>query len=555
MKDSHGLSFLWTSLMFHPNSGRRILWDVLSVFVIGWDVLTVPLVAFEGVTENKVMDSMSLMTTIFWSLDILISFISGFYLGGVVEMRLAKIATAYAKKWLPLDLMIISADWSMYLAQAAFSEYIGLARITKTLRLSRILRLVRLIRLMKVPGLIEDIVANFQSESLLTMLGVTRSVGLIAIVNHFLACGWYAVGSLELGFDQTWLDRLDIEQRDVPYRYTTALHWSLTQFTPASMEVFPTNSAERIFAICVLFSALVVFSTFVSSITNAMTNLRRINNERSQQQVFIRRYVTENQLSMELGNKITAFVRTHNFMAKRRVHEEDVQVFKVLPETLRLTLHWEVYSDKLTPHPLFYHTKEVNEETLFEICHKSMTEVSVATGIELFCFGHTATKVYFMQSGVIEYHHEQHDSMVQVVEAKAEGSSIRQWLCEVVLWVKWTHRGRVSAVAPCEIVALDAQSFRKIVSRSTHVLRGCCVYAQSYQKRILEASRDFPFDIWSDFDQAQEMTHKAFSEVVKELDLPQPSKLNKLWRSWSPGNMCNKKSLAKAALRKRSNSL
>lgn len=531
----------------HPNSWRRVMWDVMSVFVIGFDVLTVPLTAFEGMMNTRPMFVVGFFTTIFWSLDIAYTFFSGFYEGGLVEMRMSRIALAYLKRWLLVDLLIISADWTLLLAQAGLSDYIGLVRITKTLRLGRILRLVRLLRVMKLPALLDDFVANFQSEALITFLGVIRSIGLIAIVNHFLACGWYAVGSLGQGlgadFDRSWIERLDIEQRGMPYRYFTSLHWSMTQFTPASMEVFPTNSAERLFAICVLFSALVVFSTFVSSITSAMTNLRRINMERSQQQSFIRRYIAENHLTIELGNKITAFIRTHNFMAKRRVHEEDVKVFKVLPEMLRWSLHWEVYSDKLMPHPLFYHIKDVHEEGLFEVCHKAMSEVSLATSIELFVFGQAATKVFFLQSGVIEYHHAQNDAVSDVVEA--DGSGVHQWFCEAVLWVKWEHRGRASAVSPTEFVALDAQEFRKIASRRADVLKGCQKYAQAYRKRILESSRDHPFDIWNDLDSIQEITQLAFSEVVKDIELDPAGKLKKRWDSWSPGMLPKKHPQAK----------
>lgn len=62
-------------------------------------------------------------------------------------------------------------------------------------------------------------------------------------VNHFIACGWYAVGTID--FDQgSWTDAL----RSTPslgYQYTTSLHWSLTQFTPASMEVRRMRSCPR----------------------------------------------------------------------------------------------------------------------------------------------------------------------------------------------------------------------------------------------------------------------------------------------------------------------
>ena len=40
------------------------------------------------------------------------------------------------------------------------------------------------------------------------------------------------------------------ESKNLWYKYSTALHWSLTQFTPASMEVMPQNEYERFFTVC-----------------------------------------------------------------------------------------------------------------------------------------------------------------------------------------------------------------------------------------------------------------------------------------------------------------
>merc|ERR1719181_2010605 len=85
------------------------------------------------------------------------------------------------------------------------------------------------------------------------------------------------------------------------YLYTTSLHWSLTQFTPASMEVYPENARERTFAIVVLVFALVTFSSFVSSITNAMTHLRNMNSEFEKQLLVFQRYLRYHRISTPLA--------------------------------------------------------------------------------------------------------------------------------------------------------------------------------------------------------------------------------------------------------------
>mmetsp|Transcript_112505 Transcript_112505/g.223595 ORF Transcript_112505/g.223595 Transcript_112505/m.223595 type:complete len:749 (+) Transcript_112505:130-2376(+) len=520
-------------LVTSPSSQRRVIWDLISVLVVGWDVLTVPLIAFKDL-ENKAFEGIGLFTTIFWTMDIPFSFLSGFYKGGLIEMRPSQIAAYYVRHWFALDISIILTDWILLFLQSGLTDVIGIVRISKTLRLSRILRLLRLLRVMKVPAILDDLVSNLESDGLMTALGVFRSLALIGVVNHFIACGWYAAGTFTEEGEYSWLATLNKEDRDTAYRYFTSLHWSLTQFTPASMEVVPLNTVERVYAISVVTMAMVTFSTFVSSITTSMTSLRRTNAERSKHRENLRKYITDNQISIVLAGKISAFFRSHSLKSKKRVHEDDVQAFKVLPDSLRMQLHWEVYSFRLTPHPLFHHYGEVEQHGMFELCHRAMSEEHVGTCQDLFALGGKATKVYVLLSGLLEYYLSSCESGTVEV---GEGS----YICEVVLWVQWLHRGRLSAMTSCEFVVLDASRFRKVTSRLPSVLGACKDYAKSYREKVVALGADHPTDLYYDFDKSQEMAQNAFGkqDVVFE---PPKSKLRKLWRSWSPARFLQRAS-------------
>merc|ERR1712110_795830 len=98
-----------------------------------------------------------------------------------------------------------------------------------------------------------------------------------------------------------WVQMHFEDEDGVAYRYATSLHWSVTQFTPASMEVSATNLSERIYSVVTILCAMVVFSTFISSITEAMTHLRKVNSRRDEEYAVLRAYFTENKVSMELG--------------------------------------------------------------------------------------------------------------------------------------------------------------------------------------------------------------------------------------------------------------
>merc|ERR1712100_190361 len=95
--------------------------------------------------------------------------------------------------------------------------------------------------------------------------------------NHLIACVWYGLHENFRGNLETWGTMFLPESSETAYNYATSLHWSLTQLTPASMEVHPRNVHERFFNICVVILAMVAFTSLISSITNAMNHLRDLN--------------------------------------------------------------------------------------------------------------------------------------------------------------------------------------------------------------------------------------------------------------------------------------
>lgn len=221
-------------------------------------------------------------------------------------------------------------------------------------------------------------------------------------------------------------------------------------------------------------------------------------------------------------------------MAKRRVHEADVQVFKALPEGLRLQLHWEVFSPSLLQHPFFHHCRESGEEGVLALCHDAMSEISLSIHQELFRYEEQASQTYLAISGVVEYYHGK--SETSQLELHLEYNN---WFVEVALWLKWVHRGRVSAITPCEFIALDTARFRKIMTRQESLVSVSRKYATLYWELVVEKGPDHPADVWCDFDTTQEMVHKAFAELPDEENAKatQTDGTLRVSRSWTPPYM------------------
>jgi len=491
-----------------PGSLKHIALDLLSLLVVGYDILLIPLAAF-NLEQSALLYSMMVFITIFWSFDICLTFFIGYHDEGIVELRPHKIMKRYIRNLFVLDVTLVLFDWVLIIGDGSENVF-GLLRIGKSVRFARVMRMFRLLRLMKVLPLIENLVDTVHSFAVVNTLKIViRLVG-IAVANHFVACLWYALGTTS-GHSETWVEALlDKEgQASGLYLYTTALHWSWTQFTPSSMEVVPRNTKERIFAISVIVLALVVFSSFVSKITEAMATLRDRNAGMWQQQEHLRKYIADNRVSLELGNCIHNFARKHRSMvAKKRVHEEDISVILMMPETMRVQLHCEVFSPVLVPHPFFQQWLEIDMYGVSNICHSAMSEISLSIGQELFIFGTKGAKMYFLIGGEMTYCRGAGGGEGQALQ---EGDHI----CEMVLWMSWVHQGFLSAKITGEFVALDAELFGNC-ARQSSVFSPCREYAKLYLERLaadVDEDNASMSDLWGSFDMKLDIAQQAFGSV------------------------------------------
>merc|ERR1719375_1902543 len=96
------------------------------------------------------------------------------------------------------------------------------------------------------------------------------------------------------------------------------------------------NALERFFVACVTLLALVIFSSFLSSFTDATMRLQQLNRRRMEEKVALRRYLAENRVSMALTGRIWACFEQAMSKSATRMHQEDVGMLAVLPSKLRV---------------------------------------------------------------------------------------------------------------------------------------------------------------------------------------------------------------------------
>jgi len=439
---------------------------------------------------------------------------TGYHDEGLVWMRPAKIAQRYMTRLFLLELTVVVADWVLLFTQAEAKGAVDVARAGKIFRVIRILRILRLLRVMKfldVSAKLTDIMMSFRtySEGIFEFMGLFKLLGSVIVINHFIACLWYWLGENGDSAD-SWLDMLDEQNASMIYRYICAFHWALCQFTPAPNNFHPQNAQERGFAIFTLLFGFTMFSSFLGSITSLLTHIRNTATKRTLEDERIRQFLVQNNVSLTLGNRVTTFLRQRRNRTMTRVLECDAKALMNLPGSLLMELHYEVYAKVFVAHPLFWNLDNNKSASVGEISHEAMSQCLLSKGDELFDYGVEAMSMYFIIADSLEY--KKPSAARSVVIEPGD------WLSEAVLWVRWWHRGRLTSNGFCNIMILNAETFRRIVACHLNALKAC----QRYGKFFLESiSKEmFPADNWSTFDIAQDFAQRSFEEEDMPEQLP-----------------------------------
>ncbi|CAE8588725.1 unnamed protein product [Polarella glacialis] len=454
------------SLVMNPGSNKRVAFEVFGLLLIFYDLVWYPAQVF-GFTSVPFTRAILWLSSTFWACDLLVSFFVGLTIHdhGLIEMRVSKIARHYAMTWLPIDLLLVLLDWSLnallLLSDHDDADLGGGAFLEKV----QFLGLLRLLRLFKATNIISVLSDRIQSETMRILVRVLQLLVFIMLINHLIACCWYAVGINDIEREDTWVKANDLKGKGDLYAYTTALHWSITQFTPASMEVVPVNELERSFTIFVIVSAMVIFSSFISTITNAMTQLRNLNSERNAELVKLRRFFSEHKVSASLVTRISSCIHQSTKLTSSRVHSEDVSILELLPVSLKCDLAEEVFAPTLRAHPFIltwgeYYPRE--SKRLFLAARSS----SLGAKHELFNTGQVAESMYFLSSSAMVYIRDDRE-LAEIPAFVSPG----QWLAEPALWIKWRHVGHASSTETnCELVSLHCETAIRILSQNTSTI-------------------------------------------------------------------------------------
>eukprot|EP00439_Symbiodinium_sp_Y106_P038540 s2326_g4.t1 len=507
------------------------VWLVCSLALIAYDMILVPLSVY-NLDMSGFEHPMTILSATFWTVDFILGFFVGYYASGKLEKRPCQTAANYAKTWMVPDLVLLMLPGRMKREQSKAIRGVDVAsqscanltrtaavravmasltkpisawhsrfewidaavpdipslpsliRSTRSFRILRFLKSAKLLRVAKMPGIFSYLPRFISRSEYITLsLGIVRHLLGILFINHVIASFWYLLGQEEGG----WLEFYEIPVTDWWYSYLITLHWSLTQFTPASMHVTPHTLPERAFNVAVVIFALVTFSSFVSSITNLMTHLRNL--ESGERILFskLEDFMQSRKFSSDLTKRVRRYLDQRLAEKRSQPEEGDIELLQRLSEPLRMEVHFEMHRPTLTKHPLFHAYWKTNKPAMMKLCHTALKTMQLSEHDFLFTQGEKAKSMYFVTSGCLLY--------TRVINGLKKEKKVKPhlggyvtaenkptFISEMVLWCPWSHCGSMQATTDCKtpggkILCLDPSKLYDVVQQAKICQHEVCSYA------------------------------------------------------------------------------
>ncbi|TTH38816.1 Potassium voltage-gated channel subfamily H member 7 [Bagarius yarrelli] len=219
------------------------------------------------------LNVVDLIVDIMFIVDILINFRTTYVnANDEVVSHPARIAVHYFKGWFLID-MVAAIPFDLLIFGSGSEETTTLIGLLKTARLLRLVRVARKL----------DRYSEYGAAVLMLLMCI------FALIAHWLACIWYAIGNVEKPYlEHTigWLDNLGVSigkqynysdpssGPSIKDKYVTALYFTFSSLTSVGFgNVSPNTNSEKIFSICVMLIGSLMYASIFGNVSAIIQRL------------------------------------------------------------------------------------------------------------------------------------------------------------------------------------------------------------------------------------------------------------------------------------------
>ncbi|XP_076871723.1 voltage-gated inwardly rectifying potassium channel KCNH7 isoform X3 [Brachyhypopomus gauderio] len=297
----------------------KAVWDWLILLLVIYTAIFTPYSAaflLNDVEEHKrrecgyscsPLNVVDLMVDIMFIVDILINFRTTYVnVNEEVVSHPTKIAVHYFKGWFLID-MVAAIPFDLLIFGSGSEETTTLIGLLKTARLLRLVRVARKL----------DRYSEYGAAVLMLLMCI------FALIAHWLACIWYAIGNVEkpyLGDTIGWLDNLGMSigkqynysdpssGPSIKDKYVTALYFTFSSLTSVGFgNVSPNTNSEKIFSICVMLIGSLMYASIFGNVSAIIQRLYSGTARYHLQMLRVREFIRFHQIPNPLRQRLEEY--------------------------------------------------------------------------------------------------------------------------------------------------------------------------------------------------------------------------------------------------------
>uniref|UniRef100_A0A7M4DZK2 Potassium voltage-gated channel subfamily H member 6 n=1 Tax=Crocodylus porosus TaxID=8502 RepID=A0A7M4DZK2_CROPO len=297
----------WTILHYSP---FKAVWDWLILLLVIYTAIFTPYSAAFLLNEAgeppetcgsycSPLSVVDLIVDIMFIIDILINFRTTYVNSNEeVVSHPAKIATHYFKGWFLID-MVAAIPFDLLIFGSGSEETTTLIGLLKTARLLRLVRVARKL----------DRYSEYGAAVLFLLMCT------FALIAHWLACIWYAIGNVEqqrIGWLRSLGDQIgkpfneshQLHGPSIKDKYVTALYFTFSSLTSVGFgNVSPNTNSEKIFSICVMLIGSLMYASIFGNVSAIIQRLYSGTARYHTQMLRVREFIRFHQIPNPLLNR------------------------------------------------------------------------------------------------------------------------------------------------------------------------------------------------------------------------------------------------------------
>jgi voltage-gated potassium channel len=261
----------------------------------------------------------------------------------------------------------------------------------------------------------------------------------LLITAHWLACGWLAIGGIDMEADEF-------------SKYLRAFYWCITTLATVGYgDIVPKTNLQTVYTIVAMFLGVGIYGYVIGNVTNLVANIDLAKTHYRENMERLAAFMRYRNIPPTLQRRLRDY---YAYLWENRLGYDESTVMADLPDSLRTEVALFLRRDFIERAPLF---QGANHELVREMALQ-LRPVVFTPGDFIFRIGQYGQNMYFISRGTVEIIAPDGQTVMTTL---TDG----QFFGELALLFSQPRTASVRAVDYCDLYTLDKDTFDHVLAR------------------------------------------------------------------------------------------